>query len=188
VADNIRFYRDIDDAAVREAARLARIDADIESWANGYETIIGPRADAISGGQQQRICIARALAGAPEVLILDEPTSALDPNSESLLQESLRALKDRLTLFVVAHRMSTLDICSRVMVIVDGRLIDFDTPSRLSVQSGYYRSAWAIASGAPPTPTPATTAPDRTTGTFNAAGNGSSRLAAPSSVWVRRRG
>lgn len=148
VADNIRFYRDLDDDVVREAARLARIDADIESWANGYETIVGPRADAVSGGQQQRICIARALAGEPELLILDEPTSALDPNSESLLQESLRALRHRLTLFVVAHRMSTLDICSRVMVIVDGRLVDFDTPARLSDHSSYYRSAWALATGA----------------------------------------
>lgn len=150
VADNIRFYRDIDDASIREAASLARIDADIAGWDRGYDTIIGPRADAVSGGQQQRICIARALAGHPEVLVLDEPTSALDPNSESLLQESLRFLKHRLTLFVVAHRMSTLDICDRVMVVMDGRVIDFDTPDWLGKYSAYYRSAWAIASGSSP--------------------------------------
>jgi ABC-type multidrug transport system fused ATPase/permease subunit len=147
VADNIRFYRDLDDAAVREAARLARIDADIATWADGYDTTIGPRADAVSGGQQQRICIARALAGRPEVLILDEPTSALDPRSESLLQDSLVALKQQVTLFVVAHRMSTLDICNRVMVIVDGRLEDFGTPDCLARQSPYYRSASALAAG-----------------------------------------
>ena len=149
VADNIRFYRDLDDATVEEAARLARIDADILSWVNGYDTIIGPRADAVSGGQQQRICIARALAARPEVLVLDEPTSALDPRSESLLQESLVALKRQLTLFVIAHRMSTLDICNRVMVIVDGRLEDFDTPERLDRQGSYYRSASALATGTP---------------------------------------
>ena len=119
----------------RRLPRLARIDADIRTWASGYDTIIGPRADAVSGGQQQRICIARALAGRPEVLILDEPTSALDPRSESLLQESLLALKQRLTLFIVAHRMSTLDICNRVMVVVDGRVEDFDTPARLDRRS-----------------------------------------------------
>jgi ABC-type multidrug transport system fused ATPase/permease subunit len=147
VADNIRFYRDLDDTAVQEAARLARIDADIASWASGYDTIIGPRADAVSGGQQQRICIARALAARPQVLILDEPTSALDPRSESLLQESLSALRQEVTLFVVAHRMSTLDICNRVMVIVDGRLEDFDTPDSLARQSPYYRSASALAAG-----------------------------------------
>jgi len=149
VADNIRFYRDLDDASVEEAARLARIHADVLSWASGYDTVVGPRADAVSGGQQQRICIARALAAQPEVLVLDEPTSALDPRSESLLQESLVALKRQLTLFIIAHRMSTLDICNRVMVIVDGQLEDFDTPAGLDRRSAYYRSARALASGTP---------------------------------------
>ena len=79
VAENIRFFRDIDDEAVERAGRLARIHEDIMGWPDGYETIVGPRADAVSGGQQQRICLARALAAQPEVLVLDEPTSALDP-------------------------------------------------------------------------------------------------------------
>jgi ABC-type multidrug transport system fused ATPase/permease subunit len=91
------------------------------------------------------------LAARPEVLVLDEPTSALDPGSESLLQESLGALKSQLTLFVIAHRMSTLDICDRVMVIVDGRLEAFDTAAGLKGQNSYYRAALALASG---TPTP----------------------------------
>ena len=147
VADNIRYFRDLDDGAVEEAARLARIDADILSWASGYETIIGPRADAVSGGQQQRICIARALATQPQVLVLDEPTSALDPRSERLLQESLLALRQTITLFVIAHRMSTLSMCDRVMVIVDGKLEAFDTATHLTQQSSYYRTALAIASG-----------------------------------------
>ncbi len=131
VAENIRYFRDLDDDAVIRGAQLARIHDDIESWPNGYETIIGPRADAVSGGQQQRICLARALAAQPEILILDEPTSALDPRSEALIQESLTALKHKLTLFIIAHRMSTLDICDRVMVILDGRLDAFDTITQL---------------------------------------------------------
>jgi len=144
VAENIRYYRDLDDDAVVKAAQLARIHEDIESWANGYDTIIGPRADAVSGGQQQRICLARALAAQPEILVLDEPTSALDPRSEALIQESLTALKHRLTLFIIAHRMSTLDICDRVMVVVDGRIEAFTSESSLSGESAYYRMAMQL--------------------------------------------
>ena len=145
VAQNIRFYRDIDDDEVVRAAELARIHEDIMGWADGYETIVGPRADAVSGGQQQRLCLARALAARPEVLVLDEPTSALDPHSEDLIGESLAALKHELTLFIIAHRMSTLDICDRVMVIVDGRLVAFDTKALLQRDNTYYRHASELA-------------------------------------------
>jgi ATP-binding cassette, subfamily B, bacterial len=147
VSENIRFFRDLDDEAVERAARLARIHDDVVGWAQGYETVVGPRADAVSGGQQQRICLARALAARPEVLVLDEPTSALDPHSETLIGESLTALKSELTLFIIAHRMSTLDICDRVMVIVDGRLVAFDTKALLQTQSSYYRHASQLAAG-----------------------------------------
>ncbi len=147
VAENIRFFREIPDEDVERAARLARIDEDIATWPDGYETIVGPRADAVSGGQQQRICLARALAARPEVLILDEPTSALDPHSETLITESLKALKSDLTLFIIAHRMSTLDICDRVMVIVDGRLAAFDTKVLLQQNNTYYRHASQLAAG-----------------------------------------
>jgi ATP-binding cassette subfamily B protein len=147
VEENIRFFRDIEDVDVERAARLARIHDDITSWSDGYQTIVGPRADAVSGGQQQRICLARALAAHPEVLVLDEPTSALDPQSETLIGESLTALKHELTLFIIAHRMSTLDICDRVMVIVDGRLVAFDTKALLERDSPYYRDASRLAAG-----------------------------------------
>jgi ATP-binding cassette subfamily B protein len=147
VADNIRFYRDIDDESVERAARLARIHDDITGWAQGYDTIVGPRADAVSGGQQQRICLARALAARPHVLVLDEPTSALDPYSEKLIGESLNGLRHEMTLFIVAHRMSTLDTCDRVMIILDGRMVAFDTKEYLQESDPYYRSASKIAAG-----------------------------------------
>ena len=143
VAENIRFFRPIDDAGVERAARLAGIHDDVVSWSAGYDTTVGPRADAISGGQQQRICLARALAANPQVLVLDEPTSALDPGAEMRIQESLVGLKHILTLFIVAHRMSTLDICERIMVIVDGRLDAFDRIAELRATNAYYRSTSA---------------------------------------------
>ncbi|HET7484908.1 MAG TPA: ABC transporter ATP-binding protein [Solirubrobacterales bacterium] len=148
VADNIRFFRDLDDEAIERAARLAGIHDEVTKWSQGYKTVVGPRADAVSGGQQQRICLARALAAQPEVLVLDEPTSSLDPHSEQLIQQSLLALQHKLTLFVVAHRMSTLDVCERVMVVVDGQLEGFDSASALRSNSAYYRSATEVAAGA----------------------------------------
>ena len=84
-----------DREAIERAGRLARIHDDVVSWPQGYDTVVGPRADAVSGGQQQRICLARALAARPEVLVLDEPTSALDPTSERLIQESLSGAQAR---------------------------------------------------------------------------------------------
>jgi ABC-type multidrug transport system fused ATPase/permease subunit len=152
VTDNIRYFRPLEPAAVERAARLARIHEDILTWSHGYDTLIGPRADAVSGGQQQRICIARALAANPEVLVLDEPTSSLDPQSENLLQESLLGLKSEITLFIVAHRISTLDICDRVMVITNGRLEAFDTIAHLRQGNAYYRRASALAAGGAETP------------------------------------
>ncbi len=137
------------DEEVERAAKLAKIDEDVVGWRKGYDTLVGPRADAVSGGQAQRICLARALAARPEVLVLDEPTSALDPHSETLIQESLTALRSNLTMFIIAHRMSTLDICDRVMVIQEGRLAAFDSRLLLQQENQYYRSASRIAAGAP---------------------------------------
>jgi ABC-type multidrug transport system fused ATPase/permease subunit len=146
VADNVRFHRDYDDAAVERACRQARVHDEIMAWPAGYQTIVGPRADAVSGGQQQRICLARALVSNPSMLVLDEPTSALDPRSEALIQQSLQALQDQMTLFIIAHRMSTLSICDRVIVVLNGELDAFATLPELSESNDYYRFASGFAS------------------------------------------
>jgi ABC-type multidrug transport system fused ATPase/permease subunit len=145
VADNIRFYRpDLTDADIERAARRAHIHDDIVSWPLGYQTVIGQRASAVSGGQRQRLCLARALADDPDVLVLDEPTSALDVKSEMLVQQTLEKLKGEVILFLVAHRLSTLAICDRVMVIVGGRLEAMDDPAQLMTTNDFYREVSEI--------------------------------------------
>lgn len=145
VADNIRFLRDVSDEEVVRAARLAHIHDEVVSWPQGYETRVSQRTRAVSGGQRQRICLARALAAHPSILILDEPTSALDPRSESLIQESLEGLRGELTLIIVAHRLSTLGLCDRVMVVEDGRLAAFAPADELERSNAFYKRAASLA-------------------------------------------
>jgi ABC-type multidrug transport system fused ATPase/permease subunit len=139
VADNIRFYRDIEDKAVERAARQAHIHEEIVAMPAGYGTVIGQRADALSGGQRQRVCLARALAGHPDVLVLDEPTSALDLASEAAIQASLAELHGEVILFIVAHRVSILDICDRVLVLEAGRLKAFAPLAELERSNAFYQ-------------------------------------------------
>ncbi|MEI7591682.1 MAG: ABC transporter ATP-binding protein [Actinomycetes bacterium] len=142
VADNIRFFRDdLNSAAIERAAQLAHLHTDIVTWSEGYETSVGERGGAVSGGQRQRIVLARALAEEPDVLILDEPTSALDMKSESLVQETLKDLKGRSTMFIIAHRLSTLNDCDRIMVLKDGALQAFDTSSALNESNEFFAEA-----------------------------------------------
>jgi ABC-type multidrug transport system fused ATPase/permease subunit len=146
VAENIRYFRDfIDDGAVETAARMAHIHDEVLSWPGGYDHRVGQRLDAVSGGQRQRLCLARALAGHPEILVLDEPTSALDPRSEVAIQRSLEELRGAVTMFIVAHRMSTLSTCDRIMVVESGRIAALDTPENLQQVDGYFRVAMELA-------------------------------------------
>jgi ATP-binding cassette subfamily B protein len=142
ISDNVRFYRDdITDAAVQAACRLAHLDDEIESWPDGYATEVGERGRQLSGGQRQRLTIARALIGEPDVVILDEPTSNLDVKSEAGIRDALVTIAEHAIVFVVAHRLSTLEVCSRIMVIQDGRLGGFDEPRVLETSSGFYGEA-----------------------------------------------
>jgi ATP-binding cassette subfamily B protein len=145
IADNIRFLRgDVTDEEVERAARLAHLHDDVMGFQDGYGRQVGEQGGHLSGGQQQRLCIARALVENPDVLILDEPTSALDVRSEHLVRETLLALKQRMTVIVVAHRLSTLDICDRIMVIQAGELKGFDSPGNLERTNDFYREALVL--------------------------------------------
>ncbi|MER3452955.1 MAG: hypothetical protein C4321_01945, partial [Chloroflexota bacterium] len=116
VADNIRFFRDIGDDAVVRAARFAHIPDEIEAR-GGFDVVVDQRGEGVSGGQRQRLALARALAGDPQMLVLDEPTSALDARSEALILDTLSQLRGRVTMFVVAHRPALLEICDQVWEI-----------------------------------------------------------------------
>jgi ABC-type multidrug transport system fused ATPase/permease subunit len=145
VAENIAFYRDnVDHAAIERAARQANFHHEVLAMTDGYDQWVGEGGVRLSGGQRQRLCIARALAEDPDVLVLDEPTSSLDVKSESLIRESLAALSPRTTVFIIAHRLSTLDICDRIMVIHEGMLQGFDTPGRLEENDPFYREALTL--------------------------------------------
>ena len=123
IADNIRFFREeLDQEAIERAAKLAYLHDDVDVvGATATTPTVGERGGAVSGGQRQRIVLARALAEEPDVLILDEPTSALDMKSESLVQDTLEGLKGHSTMFIIAHRLSTLNACDRIMVLGQGR-------------------------------------------------------------------
>ena len=142
VAENIRFFRPtLSDADIESAARRANLHEEVMAMTCGYDEFVGERGSRLSGGQRQRLSIARALAGRPELLILDEPTSALDVKSESLIRETLAGLGGHVTVVVIAHRLSTLDMCDRIMVIQDGVMRGFDSPQVLATTDPFYREA-----------------------------------------------
>jgi ABC-type multidrug transport system fused ATPase/permease subunit len=146
VAENIRFFRDgLSDDALREAARKANILADVEALPHGFDTHLGERGGTLSGGQRQRLSIARALVGSPDLLVLDEPTSALDGHSEVLIRDTLATLHGDVAMIVIAHRMSTLNLCDRIVVIEHGQVTADDEPQALRDRSGFYRRALAMA-------------------------------------------
>jgi ABC-type multidrug transport system fused ATPase/permease subunit len=146
VRENIRFYRpDFTDEDIVHVARLAHLHDEIEAMPQGYDTPIGPRHQSISGGQRQRLCLARALLGEPDLLILDEPTSALDLRSEHLVHETLGDLADDRIVVVIAHRLSTLNICDRIMVLEEGRVRDLLPAAELEQQNDFFREVVALA-------------------------------------------
>nr|WP_245349487.1 ABC transporter ATP-binding protein [Brachybacterium fresconis] len=145
VRENIRFFReDLTDEDVVQAAQRAHVHEDILSLSDGYDTVVGLRSASISGGQAQRICLARAFAANPKVVILDEPTSALDVKSEGLVQQSLEKLAGEAIVFLVAHRLTTLTVCDRVMVIKDAHLEGFETAEELFTSNDFFREVTTI--------------------------------------------
>ena len=125
-------------ANIIRAARIAGADEFISELPEGYDTLVGERGSSLSGGQRQRIAIARALISNPKVLIFDEATSALDYESEKIIQNNMNAIKQGRTMFIVAHRLSTVKECSRIVVMDKGNIVEIGTHEELLNKRGYY--------------------------------------------------
>lgn len=129
---------------IQAAARAANAHDFIESLEHGYDTIIGERGIKLSGGQRQRIAIARVLLKNPPILLLDEATSALDTHAETIVQEALERLRQNRTTLVVAHRLSTVRTCDRIMVVENGRIVEEGTHQDLLNLGGAYARLSAL--------------------------------------------
>lgn len=139
VAENIRFAKpDATDDEVREAARLANAEEFILKMPDGYNTVVGERGVMVSGGQRQRLSIARAILRNPRILILDEATSSLDYESERLVQEAIERLSEGRTVITIAHRLSTVRKADRVVVLEAGRIVEQGRFEELSRRGGYF--------------------------------------------------
>ena len=140
---NIRYGRwDASDAEVEEAARLAQIDGFIRLSPDGYETEVGERGLKLSGGEKQRVAIARTILKAPPILLLDEATSALDSHTEKEIQDALEDVSRNRTTLVIAHRLSTIVGADEIIVVEQGRIVERGRHAQLLEQNGLYASMW----------------------------------------------
>jgi len=139
IADNIRFGRpEASDAQVRAAAAAVGADEFITALPDGYDTDVAKRGGRLSAGQRQLVAFARAFLAEPAVLILDEATSSLDIPSERLVQRALRTVLAGRTALIIAHRLSTVAIADRVLVVEQGRIIEDGSPAALIEAQGHY--------------------------------------------------
>ena len=140
---NIRYGRwDATDAEVEGAARLAQIDSFIRMSPKGYETQVGERGLKLSGGEKQRVAIARTVLKAPPILVLDEATSALDSHTEQEIQDALERVSRNRTSLVIAHRLSTIVAADEIIVLDQGRIAERGTHAQLLAANGLYASMW----------------------------------------------
>ena len=127
---------------VQAAAKIANADEFIREMPEGYDTIIGERGVGLSGGQKQRISLARAILKDPSIIILDDTTSAIDMETESMIQNELKKISDERTVFIIAHRISSIIHSDQILVLDNGRLVERGTHEQLLAKKGYYSTVF----------------------------------------------
>ena len=121
------------------AAKAARCHDFIMALPDGYDTLVGEGGSTLSGGEKQRISIARAILKNAPIIILDEATASVDPENEHLIQQAISSLTHGKTIIVIAHRLATVENADQILVINEGRIIQCGTHKQLSVQEGIYK-------------------------------------------------
>ena len=127
---------------VQAAAKIANADEFIREMPEGYDTIIGERGVGLSGGQKQRISLARAILKDPSIIILDDTTSAIDMETESMIQNELKKISDERTVFIIAHRISSIIHADQILVLDNGHLVERGTHEQLLAKKGYYSTVF----------------------------------------------
>ena len=139
VINNIAFGVEIENSQVLESAKMANADEFIQNLDEKYETFIGDAGNKLSGGEKQRLSIARAIYKNPEILILDEATSSLDTKSEKAVQEALNRLMKNRTSLVIAHRLSTIQNADKIIVLDNGKIVEMGSHKELVAKNSFYK-------------------------------------------------